>query len=315
LFTLVELLAARAGGDLGRRLREWVHHQASAMVVPAPPPATVTEDRPGAFLLVQLEKNLMEADRYVVRHWTQLTSDDLRPGGVTTRPLTLAEVQRHVVDLVTDAEASWAADAEFVRLEFLLPLELLALPVDQWPGQPEGEPSQPLGLRHQIVVRSLDRMLAPRWHRAWRLRWELLDRPESLAGKELVVLSAAEDAAELRRVDAELAATPKAIMVLPHRPRLLPDGDEVFLGLRAGLPAMLWLRDDRFADSFETEVHDLLTAGRDLPETARLLRGRAFSAADPETHVGSHVTLLWDDPHRVINLSNPLEAPLEMTQG
>lgn len=45
--------------------------------------------------------------------------------------------------------------------------------------------------------------------------------------------------------------------------------DEVFLALRAGLPAMPWLREDSFA----AEVSDLLTSGRDLPEAARPLGG------------------------------------------
>jgi hypothetical protein len=270
------------------------------MGVPVPAPATVTEGRPGAFLVVQVEHDPLDPDQYAVRYWTQLTSDDLRPGDSLTGRL--ADVRRLVVDLVADAEASWAADAEYIRVEFLLPRDLLGLPVDQWPGRPEGEPPQPLGLRHQIVVRSLDRMRARHWHRAWRLRWDRLAEAESLLGKELLVPSAVTGPVELRRLDAELAATRQVIMVLPHRPQQLPDGDEVLIGLRAGMPAMLWLRDDRFTDHFEAEVGELLTAGRDLPETARLLRGAAFSAADPETHVGSHVTLLWDDPYRVINL-------------
>jgi hypothetical protein len=156
------------------------------------------------------------------------------------------------------------------------------------------------------VVRSLDRLRRPHWRRNWRLLWELLDQRESLADNQLVLWSAARRPEEQRRLDAELAMSDHVVMVLPHQPAM-SDTDEVLIGLRAGLPVMLWLRDLRFTDSFEAEIGPMLTAGRDLPEAARLLRGKAFSATDPDTHVGSHVTLLWDDPRRALELTAPLE--------
>jgi transcriptional regulator with XRE-family HTH domain len=305
LLSFVARLAERAEPGLAARLHAWTHTQAAMLGVPVPPPpAGVRGDRPGAFLVVQLERDAVERDGYLVQHWTQLTTDEVRRGGDFTG--SLPEVQRHVAELVAHAEAGWAADAAFIRLEFVLPRELLNLPVDQWPGSLEGEPPQPLGLRNQVVVRSLDRLRRPHWRRNWRLRWELLDQRESLADNQLVLWSAARRPEEQRRLDAELAMSDHVVMVLPHQPAM-SDTDEVLIGLRAGLPVMLWLRDLRFTDSFEAEIGPMLTAGRDLPEAARLLRGKAFSATDPDTHVGSHVTLLWDDPRRALELTAPLE--------
>lgn len=305
----LERLAAQVEPGLAEELRAWVRRQATRLGVPVPVVgepvgAAIRED---AHLVIRLERDAMDEDRYEMRPWTQLGSDAPRAGEEFVGSLHL--IQQHVVELVADAEADWATDAGIIRLEFVLPRELLNLPIDQWPGHVEGEPPQPLGLRHQIVVRSLDRMRTKHWHRPWRKRWEdLWTRSWRTPGS--LVWADARDPVELRRLDATLATHDQVVMALAHRPPERPAawGDEVTIGLRAGMPVMLWLREDRFADGFETVVDTLLDAGGDLPESARLLRSKAFSADRPETHVGSHVTLLWDDPNRLIELSGPIAA-------
>ena len=63
-----------------------------------------------------------------------------------------------------------------IRVEFLLQYNLLNLPVDQWGLETGSSLPRLLGLRYQVVVRSLNRARSPRRHREWHRRWELLTK-------------------------------------------------------------------------------------------------------------------------------------------
>ncbi|MGV9364729.1 VMAP-C domain-containing protein [Amycolatopsis sp. NPDC003731] len=312
----VERLAAQAEPGLAAELRQWNRATAVRLGVPVP---TLTEPvgaaaGAGAYLVIRLEQDVVAPDRLQARYWTQLGSGAVRAGEEFEGGP--AQMREHIAALVRQAEAGWAADAAFIRVEFLLPRALLGLPIDQWPGELPGEPPQPLGLRHQIVVRSLDRAHTPHWHRSWRRRWESLTRLGSLEADQVVWADPREQA-DVRRLDAALATSDQVMLVLPQPPAASESiaGDEVVVGLRAGVPAMLWLRDRRFSADFREVAPLLLHAGPDLPESMRLLRGEAFGAGDPETHVGSHVTLLWDDPGRLVEPSGPVGVREHAKEG
>ncbi|MGW4061498.1 VMAP-C domain-containing protein [Amycolatopsis sp. NPDC004747] len=312
----VERLAAQAEPRLADGLRRWNRDLAARLQVPVPavtePAGTVAPA--SAYLIIRLEPDFVAPELLQARSWTQLGSEGLRAGEEFEGGL--AEVRELVAGLVREAEAGWAADTAAIRVEFLLPRALLGLPIDQWPSELPGESPQPLGLRHQVVVRSLDRMRSPHWHRAWRRRWASLAQVGSLANDQVWWTDAREQA-DVRRLDARLATSDQVLLVLaqPLVAAASIAGDEVAVGLRAGVPAMLWLRDPRFSAEFREIVPSLLETGRNLPESVRLLRGAAFGADDPETHVGSHVTLLWDDPGRLVEPSGPVGVRQHAKEG
>lgn len=316
----VAQLAARSDPHLARELRDWNHKQAENMgvshVLRAAEhaaefvrPAWTTVD---AYLVIGLQSDALDAAHFVLRHWRQL-GDEWRPMRGEDVVCTLPEVQRRVADLVADAESGWAANARMIRLEFLLPQELLNLPVDQWPSDVDEAPTRPLGLRYQIVVRSIERMRNPKWHRVWRRRWHtfLEWSTESRSKGELALWATADQPRELRVLDATLARNETLASLVFHECPELSDVGMAMLtvGLRAGMPVMLWRRTDRVSGDFDAEMRDLLADNHDIRESARILRGRAFSADDPETHVGSHLTLLWDDPSRLIETTGPPSRP------
>lgn len=335
LLTFVELVAAESEPAVAAGLREWSGSVARRLGLAerlreirqrAAEQASSVPGMAEAYLIIKVEADALDDDHFHVRTWKQLGAPwQPEPGEDFTGDL--AAVQRHVTDVLADAEAGWAEDAEIIRLEFLLPRELLTLPVDQWPAGVEENPPRPLGLQYQVVVRSLDRMQAKKWHRRWRQRWATLSgsrlevprtavlpsgEPDRMPGAaELVIRTGSPGPAELRRLDATLAAHHQPLLVL-ERPLSRMSGDrpdEVSVGLRAGVPLMLWQRDERFAEEFESVLGELLAPDRDLRESARMLRIEAFRAEDPESHVGSHITLLWDDPHRLVELAGSLSAP------
>ncbi len=335
LLAFAEFAAAEAPPGIADGLRAWssavarrlgltdrlgaVRRQAAERTSPMP---GTTE----AYLIIKIEADALEDDRYHVRTWRQVGEPwQPEPGEDFTG--NLGAVQRHITDVVADAEAGWAVDADIIRLEFLLRQDLLALPVDQWPTDMEENPPRPLGFKYQVVVRSLDRMHVRRWHREWRQRWAVLSGPRWEAPRiarpatggiepatprgELVVRTSSSDPVGLRRLDAALAVDHQPLLVL-SRPLARTGGDtpdEVSVGLRAGVPLMLWQRDERLAEDFDSVIETLLATDRDLREGARKLRIEAFSAEDPETHVGSHITLLWDDPYRLVEPAGSLSAP------
>lgn len=321
VLAFVEQLAARSEPELADQLRTWNLDQAERLGVVAelaeeqhrsrqnaPPPQTE------AYLVFRLEAEEDDGDVFRLGHWRQSSWEwSLLRGNDFVGPLT--DVQQQVTDLVSQAEAYWAADAESIRLEFLLPRELLNLPVDQWPASSDEEVPQPLGLRYQVVVRSLERMHTKKWHRMWHRRWQSLSRQQPQELDESALWADSAEPAKLRGLTATLALQDeRSLLVLRHPPAPSSGlrGDAITLGLRAGVPLMVWHRDKRFTEGFENAVHELLRSDRDLRESARILRGQAFSADDPDLHVGSHLTLLWDDPTRLVL---PIDPPFSTPRG
>lgn len=96
--------------------------------------------------------------------------------------------------------------------------------------------------------------------------------------------------------------------------RSTPEGNdpgEVMVGVRTGVPVMIWHRADTNRQLFVDAIEAMRDALPRLTENLRLLRGRAKQAARPESHVGSRVSLLWDDPDRPVEPQDPPSAPIE----
>jgi hypothetical protein len=217
-----------------------------------------------------------------------------------------------VADLVAEAESGWAKDASDIRIEFLLPYALVNLPVDQWDLEPGSVLPRPLGLHYQVAIRSLDRARAPKWHREWRQRWELLKQVPTGAPTpgEYWLWSTGTKTRHLTALDAKLAARKEVVsLVLSSVPHGAERG-ELMVGVRAGVPVMIWHRTESTRPAFEAEVK----AMRDLTELVeklRLLRAKAKQSSRPDSHVGSRVSLLWDDPDRPVEPLDPPAAPIE----
>lgn len=88
----------------------------------------------------------------------------------------LSAVREHVGALIHEAERGWAYELDdSLVLEFVLPLDMINLDVDQWTRDASGMPDPPpLGAEYEILVRSQERLRALGLHRAWRQRWQVL---------------------------------------------------------------------------------------------------------------------------------------------
>lgn len=311
----VEQLANQVGNGLAAKLRWWADRQAVRMGLadqvrslrglPAGPTA-VGADR--LYLLLQLERDLVDEHRYVLSHWRQAGDRQWRPERGEDRAGSLADIERHVAELIDNAEADWAMSTDPIALEVILPRELVHLPVDRWILSDEGGIVRRLGTHYQLSIRSLERMRKRSWLRQWRVRWRGV-REHTGTG----YVCRRGELGHLDDLQAALAGHEEiAVLLLDHRIEPSADlgPDALTVALREGVPVVLWCREPSGGDEFAASAAELVTRGglHQIRESVRTMRGRAHRT-DTADHVGAHVSLIWDDPERLIDLCDEPGAP------
>ncbi|WP_326958153.1 VMAP-C domain-containing protein [Amycolatopsis sp. NBC_01286] len=322
---LVEHVAARLRFDLAAEIRGWVDEKARRMdlvkelegfrnqikgvarLVDPPKP------RSEAYLVFLLQPDGPTGDGYLLSHWRQL---DVSSGWYPERGPDFFggfdEVRRKVAELAEKVEGEWAPYDPDIRLDFILSRDLLHLDVDQWQWEVETSIPEPLGCHFPMGVRSLERMKARKWHRAWYVRWKELKAQAGGGGPialESGFWSPRDEARNLRELTAWFEAKPDLVaFVLSEPPRpFTVESDEIAVGLRAGFPVMVWHREDCRSEEFSHTVKELLHAEdpHHLLERLRLIRLSAFAEGPEGSHVGSRLAILWDDPERMVVPQRP----------
>jgi hypothetical protein len=209
-------------------------------------------------------------------------------------------------------ESDWAPYESDIVLEFVLPRELLNLDVDQWQWETESPFPEPVGCRFPVCVRSLDRMIARKWHRQWYIRWKQLKSQvldKGVISPEAGFWSRPDDEWTLRRLTSYFERVSGVVALVLGAPPAagVTEFDEVAVGLRAGIPVIVWHRQDCGSEEFVATVKDLLHAEEQglLLDRVRLVRTNAFANEAEAQHVGNHLAVLWDDPERVVVPDRP----------
>ncbi|MBP2323195.1 hypothetical protein JOF56_003580 [Kibdelosporangium banguiense] len=320
----VEHLAARVRLDLATKLRNWVDLQATRInlfaelqevrrqlgraAIP-----TSLQPRLPAYIVFLLQYEGL-GSRYRLSYWRQL---DVTGGWYPERGDdfigTLDEIKHHVAALIECVESEWANYVPDIRVEFVLPLTLLNLAVDQWQWEVESPLPQPMGCRFSVVVRSLERMQWRKWHRHWYARWAELESQVYSSNSviaECGYWSRAADLPGLRELTSYFERHGNVVALMLCAPPLPPAFDELMVGLRAGIPVVVWHRKGAADEEFVATVNAFLHAAGTghLLDRVRVVRSNAFVESD-QCHVGAHMTVLWDDPKRVVVPDRP--APPE----
>jgi hypothetical protein len=311
----VEELATQVGNGLAGMLRWWADRQADRMglrdqmrSLRGLPAALVTVGADRLYLILRLERDLLDEHRYVLSYWRQVGDRQWRPEPGEDRAGTLADIERHVAELIDDAEADWAMSTDPIALEFILPRELVHLPVDRWILSAEGGIVRRLGARYQVSLRCLERMRKRSWQRPWRARWRAV---RDHTGGSYVCRRGQEG--HLDELQAALADREDiAVVMLDHHiePSAELGHDALTVALREGVPVMLWCREPFRGHTFAAVAAELVTGGglQQIRESVRTMRGRAHRT-DSAEHLGAHVSLMWDDPERLIDLCDEPSAP------
>lgn len=320
----VEHLAYGRRPELSTELRRWSDRQASRLNVitelqalrrafSAPPPGPAPNEP--AYLVLLLRRIGLAGDLYQLDHWTQIDlSEGWHPKRGTDFTGTLAQVQRQFAVLIEEVETKWAKYQPDIRIEVVLSGELLNLDIDQWPWEVETAlPPVPIGCRYSFAIRSLERMQAGKWHRYWHARWGVLTGQLELYGAiDQELARRAEGGDALRRLVADFENNAKLVSLTLSAP---PDGSEsggaeVAVGLRAGVPIMVWHREDCDSEEFLAAARELLHGdGPGVLQRTKQVRTTAYMSH--AGHVGRRLALLYDDPLRLVvppDLGPPREA-------
>ena len=309
----VELVARQVGGDVSARLTEWNDDQACRLRLE---PELRARRAAGAsrvpvdsrlHLMIVVVPDGIDPNRYLLSYWRQDDPAEWPPARGETCMVTFDELERRVDDLVVSAERAWSGHAAAAALEFVLPRELLNLPVHRWHKEHNSGDPRLLCLAYPLVVRSLERMRSPHWHRVWHQRWRTLMNDPSAAR---VYFGQPADTRELHRIDAVLSDPQWVLMVLTAPPPCQPQPgpDELTAALRAGLPALVW-HPEASSGVLREIVAWLVEGGGlgDLPGRTQVSRQAFFQAsiAPFDVNIARDLVVLWDDPHRLVVLDQP----------
>ncbi|MFI9809278.1 hypothetical protein ACIHEJ_33860 [Streptomyces sp. NPDC052301] len=274
---------------------------------PAPPVPLPGIDRsgvwaPSTWLLIRL-RPLFYSEHEGVRqltYWCQNgSSPDPYPVKGGDLEVDVSELPERVKSLVQDAETGWAyLCKDDLALEFVLPRDLLDLPVETWAKEGFGSADATLGKDHPVVLRSLERVEGRATHGRWARRWDAL-KPGCRGPVHLFPDAHAD----------RLLSEPHPVMVVLSEPpgsqeNVSSGVDELDASLRAGVPIVIWDRRGGVDPVFRNELLELASSKgiHRLPDEVRSLR-IAAGGGDPDgggfSTLGRHAALLWDDPDRL----------------
>lgn len=272
---------------------------------------------PFVYLVIQVEPDLEPGSAgYTVSHYRQWHGAESWHsrlwGQVAGVPYD--GLEESVELIIRRMEVEWSHRRAEVAVELVLPVTLLNEDVAWWRKERASAylPQKVLAMDYPVVVRSLDRLRQPEWHRAWRLRW---NRMQAEPAHSRVYRSEPDGDAYLTRLEADLNADPRwTTLLLSEPPTAVNDWglSEMMTALRAGLPAIVWHRERPSDDRFWEEIQGMTADGKvaRLPVHARQSRLDALRLAPPhlDDHAGRHLVVLWDDPDRTPELRQPADT-------
>ncbi|HJP73591.1 MAG TPA: hypothetical protein VJ914_04950, partial [Pseudonocardiaceae bacterium] len=300
--TFLRLLAEQVDEEAGIKITSWVGEQGrqlrlgpaldeqKKLLSPIP-------DSSLLYLTIMLEPVSADPTRCTLAFWRQDDPEVWPPALSDVREIGIDELELHVDDVIVDAERVWAGQRISAAVEFLLPRELINLPVHRWAKEHASGQPQPLRYDYLLGIRSLERMRSRHWHRAWRVRWaSMLDDPSAER-----LHYAARTEFEEHPIDAVLSDARWVGLVLAKPPRPRPEPgeqpDELTSGLRGGLPLILW-----HPEANPEELREMLDWMLDESSLIKLLERRkiAISAMNLpfKNSLAHNLVVLWDDPDR-----------------
>jgi vWA-MoxR associated protein C-terminal domain/vWA-MoxR associated protein middle region 0 len=331
VLAFVEYLSTRL--ESGELLRGWLDQVASELQIArglveterarlARRPAT----DPLTYITVRAEPQVGRQLRFALSATLYRDGTSLTFRSDAATPCAVDELQSSAEEILTGLGSFVPNVAgEALTFEFLFPWSLLNERVDAWRLGRSETPGQRLGLRGCVVVRSLDRARADGWTiQAWRSRWERLGAGESASpvwlhqesalpayfeGKPEHIIINEHDAHSLTDLFTIVKDAVCLMLSYPYETSGTSRCDGLRAALGAGLPAAVWCHSDD-STNLKSDLDELHGQGqlRHLPQ--RVYRARREAVMAGAGHYGHGLTLLWDDPYRIPELTHPLAVPI-----
>ena len=255
------------------------------------------------YLLTEIAPYGADSEHYLPRITLQRTAQS----GQLTQGLLLYPAEDQIDDPVPWSKIPELFDSALSRVwssptipvndlvvEFLLPFPLLSEPVDQWEIETSG-PAHVVGIDHVVVVRIWDRVADQHTLNRSMTNWQ--EKSSRLSNRGTAVWWVDPDDRQYitGRLYIDLFPDGEPCLGLIRPPSLstAPGNDAVSIGIRTGVPAMIWCRDETVSGAFVSLIREYLTEHGllELPRFILQLRRESVRTGDP---VGANITLIWD---------------------
>ena len=257
-------------------------------------------------LLIQFDPAPADPERFLLSHWRQWDGEHWGAQHQGDAPVPRAALENEVDLVVRDVEIELGAHKTppegAINLEMVLPWEMLNTPVEFWKKSSMSHDTVPLAVDHPVVLRSLERMRYRRNHLAWKQRWKSL-KTQSAANRLYQSVPSGDDYFTML---ATHLADPQVVGFVLSEPPMERDGTawrEASMAFHAGIPAILWDRQDCASKLFREALERMLEDGSvtDLPQRIAELRRDALRqhASKDVAHAGRSMAILWENPDRL----------------
>lgn len=305
LLRLLKLLREELESEVGVFIDSWLDDACvekgialSDLSPQASPPPLQQQDTP-TYVMVEIspvQPNSSHCNAqawlYLGKHTESLLVRDSADAIDLSSQESITQFTDDLVDAMSESEYLFGRH-EQVILEFILPLTMLSLDIDNW----RDKENKALGHDYRVTVRSQDRIRKKRWQRFWKpiTNDNLLLRQCA----QVICLQQFENT-EASQLVLEAKAN-SASVIFKFSPQ---DHDLIGQYIGAGLPILLWPRLSCGVAGNDYDIDELF-AEKCLPNLPKAVQeARCWN----EQQVGRHLTLLWDDKDRLpptVNLQSP----------
>ncbi len=194
-------------------------------------------------------------------------------------------------------------DRESLRVEFILPDDLLSYPVEHWAYDQDGMQC-PLGAVFPVTVRPSSRQYSGEGdplRQDWRSGWQRQQRYHDRCVNEALYWFE-------KTQKKQLLIRPKQGFVCIGLHFIPTDQDFLGFLVNQGITAAIWPRRCDDLDALCTELEQQIGHARmsDLPQAVYRMRSTLW-AEDKMAHLCYHVSLLWDDPNYCLPNRRPVQ--------
>lgn len=167
-------------------------------------------------------------------------------------------------------------------------------PIDNWriKENERDKISSPIGYEYKVIVRSCERLEKYRKKNDWKYKWDtFIDSSCS----ECFISGDFHSGDKLYFNLLEKKAIAVRFNQSPS-PEIFPKILNAIY--KSAIPVALWIRQELQDLNIQAEIDDLLGCSTiELPEKVKDKRLQASSHTDKQTHIGHHISLLWENPY------------------
>jgi len=201
-----------------------------------------------------------------------------------------------------------------LTIEFCLPLKLMGYDVDYWNISVGIKTRVRVGIKHRVVVRSLERVYDKRLRSSWKIKWEKMRQSFNNGAFPFFLIYSMEDYVSQEQFYAKLNMPTVACLALDLT--LQDKVDVLDTVIDAGIPIALWPGQHAHISKETLKSFESLLSCCKLSELPKVVWEQRMMAVGGrnESHLGHSLTLMWDDPDRLppdvqLNESLQLRAP------